>query len=147
MRAPLAVAILLASSAPAWAALGEPAESVRADHERFGGGALRTRTTSRFTVHEMGGDGGPVVREMVGPDGFVFAVAWDGPRMPDLSVVLGRYHADVQDAVRAGGRRRQPVLIKRADLVVESGGRPRAFRGRAWLPERMPEGVTAEDVR
>jgi hypothetical protein len=33
------------------------------------------------------------------------------------------------------------------DLVVHSGGHPRAFLGQAYLPLVVPAGVTAEELR
>jgi len=34
-----------------------------------------------------------------------------------------------------------------SDLVFESGGHPRSFAGRAYLPGELPPGVAEKDIR
>jgi Protein of unknown function (DUF2844) len=38
-------------------------------------------------------------------------------------------------------------MIKEAGLVVEVSGHPRAFTGRSYVPEMLPPGVRAEEIR
>jgi hypothetical protein len=49
--------------------------------------------------------------------------------------------------VIASGRRRAAVVLRTGDLVVESGGHMRAFRGRAYLPGLVPPELGAAGVR
>jgi hypothetical protein len=80
----------------------------------------------------------------------VFAVAWDGPWLPDLRQVLGdqfdRYQAAMQSRQRARTGR-GAVVIDEQGLVVQMSGHPRAFTGRAYLPGLLPAGVQLESIR
>jgi hypothetical protein len=42
---------------------------------------------------------------------------------------------------------RRPLVIEQPGLVVQIGGHPRAFAGRAYVPEMLPTGVRTEDVQ
>jgi hypothetical protein len=39
------------------------------------------------------------------------------------------------------------VLINEPGLTVQISGHPRSFTGRAYIPEMLPQGVPAEDIR
>ena len=131
---------------PAHAALGAIEASVFADQAQSSA-TLRTVYASAYTMHELQVPAGATVREYVSPSGVVFAIAWQGPTMPDLRQLLGTRFAEYVDAVAAARKARGPVSIQLPDLVVQSGGHMRAFSGRAYLPAAMPAGITAEDVR
>ena len=145
-----AVLVMLVSAFPAWAALGGDVASVQADQLHMQG-SLRTTTTASYTVHEIKSATGIVVREYVSSSsGKVFGVAWQGPWPPDMRQLLGNYFeqyvqaAKAQNAARPG---RRPLMIEQAGLVVEVGGHPRGFTGRAYVPEMLPAGVQAEEIR
>lgn len=98
----------------------------------------------RYTRHQTQLESGTTVHEYVRADGVVFAVAWRGPVLPDLSALLGGYFTAFKsetDQARQSGRRGSPVRIERADLVVRSNGRMRNFFGHAYAPELVPAGV------
>jgi hypothetical protein len=143
--------ILIAATAPvgAWASLGGDAASVQADQIHLQG--RRTmKAGNSYTVHEIQGSSGTVVREYVSPEGKVFGVAWQGRWMPDMRQLLGSYfdqYAQANQAQRASRIRRGPVLINEPGLVVQIGGHPRAFAGRAYIPEMLPSGVRAETIQ
>jgi hypothetical protein len=90
-----------------------------------------------------------VVREYVSPAGKVFGVAWQGPRIPDLRQLLGAYYAQYESAASAARsvRHRGPLLIQEPGLVVQSGGHMRAYNGLAYVPDLLPAGVRAEEIR
>jgi hypothetical protein len=90
---------------------------------------------------------GATVREYVSPAGVVFGVAWEGPTLPDLRQLLGSYFALYVDAMSARHTRRAPVTIELPGLIVHASGHMRAFAGQAYLPQSVPPGVVAEDVR
>jgi len=101
--------------------------------------------TTNYTVHAIQAPSGTTVREYVSEDGMVFAVAWQGPFLPDLRQALGRYFERYSNAASAKGRRQ--VAVSESDFVVQSGGRMRSFSGRAYLPPLLPQGFTLEDLR
>jgi len=146
VRRAIPVLSILLMAAPAWAALGEHVDSVARDAQHLRG-EVRQRAREGYEVHEITAAGGTRVREYAAPSGLVFAVAWDGPRMPDLEALLGGHYAAFRQAVSASGRRRAAVGLRTGDLVVESGGHMRAFRGRAYLPGLVPRALAVTVVR
>jgi len=138
------LSILTAAAFPAGATLGGSAESVVTDQSKFH--AKRAVVERRdYTVHEITRDDGTLIREYVTPGGQVFGVSWTGPTIPDLTQLLGAYNAEFQTAIRAKRGRRSSAAVHNPDLIVESSGHMRAFRGRAYLNSMLPSGVT-EDV-
>lgn len=133
------------AAVPVRAALGDTEASVEADRLQAGG-TQRVLRAALYTVHELQTPTGTIVREYVSPAGTVFGVAWHGPSMPDLRQVLGMYF---DRYVEAASKRaaRGPVSITQPGLVVQSSGHARAFVGRAYIPEALPQGVAADSVR
>ena len=132
-------------SQSAIAALGGDAATVTADQVHING-KLVVSQTQKYTVHEIQAPSGTVVREFASPAGTVFGVAWSGPTMPDLRQVLGPYF-DQYIGAAAQRNRRGPVLIEQPGLVVQSGGHMRAFVGKAYVPEAVPQGVAIDEIR
>jgi len=142
-------------SFPALAALGGDQTSVATDMAKMKA-SVKVTSTKAYTVHEIKSTNRIVVREYVSPEGKVFGVAWQGPFMPDLQQILGTYFEQfsvaAQEAKRAEDARRpsygrRPLSIQQPGLVVENSGHLRAYTGRAYDPELLPQGVTAEAVR
>jgi hypothetical protein len=144
-------AALVIASAPilAWASLGGDASSVQADQIHLQG-TRALKAASSYTVHEIQAASGTVVREYVSAEGKVFAIAWHGPWMPDMRQLLGNYFDQYVRAAQApsGTRRvRRPVMIDEPGLTVQISGHPRAFAGRAYVPEMLPSGVRPGDIQ
>jgi Protein of unknown function (DUF2844) len=142
----LALLLLLVAAIPAWASLGGGVSTVQADQAHMKA-SLRVTQNTGYTVHEMQSQSGGVVREYVAPSGQVFAVSWQGPFMPDLRQVLGSYFDQFAQVAQARQRHGGPLMIHEPGLVVESGGHMRAFFGRAYVPQMMPQGVSKEAIR
>lgn len=138
--------IALAFPCTATAALGETVESVQIDQAQMKA-TLRVASGDKYTVHEIQAPSGTVVREYASPSGKVFAVAWEGPRLPDLRQVLGTYFDPYVEGVKARRGGHGPVTIQEPELVVYTGGHMRAFFGKAYLPQMLPPGVSAKDIR
>jgi hypothetical protein len=139
----------LATVLPAWASLGGDTASIRADQLHMQG-SRTTKAAESYTVHEIQAATGTVVREFLSPEGKVFAVAWNGPRLPDLRQLLGSYFEPYRAAIqsRSGVRMaRRPVVIDQPGLVVQIGGHIGAFSGRAYVPEMLPSSVRGEDLQ
>ena len=147
------VAIALAAAAlptPAFAALGGQAASVDADRVHLQAALVRMTRVDAYAVHELQTASGTVVREYVSSGGTVFGVAWQGPWVPDLRTILGTYfdqYADALAAARTKRRGRGPLAVEGPGLVAELSGHPRAFSGRAYVPQLLPQGVTPESIR
>jgi hypothetical protein len=133
----------------AWASLGGGLTSVSDDQMKMQG-SLRTTSNNSYNVHEIQTVGGILVREYVSLSGNVFGVAWQGRSHPDLPQVLGAYYDRYVQAVqdqRAQRHGHGPLLIQQTGLVVQMGGHMRSLTGRAYLPQSLPAGVRAEEIR
>ena len=146
---------LLITAAPARAELGStPMQTPSgASVETIGPapGPASSTAPASFTVRQTTLTSGTVVREYTGADGNVFAIAWSGPRMPDVASLLGGYLPQVEQAVetqraqRGGGR--GAVSIDQPGLVVRSGGHMGHFEGQAYLPQMLPAAVTGSNIQ
>lgn len=140
--------VLLLLLLPQLAVAGLGGQRLTADPARLAAKAVRESTPSAaYSVSEIETEDGATIREYVLPSGIVFAVTWSGPRVPDLRELFGSHFQSYRDEIEARPAGRGPVRIERADLIVEAGGRMRAFRGRAWLPQRLPAGMTVDEIR
>lgn len=135
------------TAGPALAALGGDATSVQADGVHLKA-AVRITANTAYSVHEIASASGTVLREFVGKDGKVFALAWHGLVNPDLRQVLGTYYPQFEAAASAAppGSHRQ-LAINQAGLVVQNSGRMRAFAGRAWVPGMLPANFSTDDIK
>jgi hypothetical protein len=135
------------SSMPALAALGGDVSSVQKDGTRFKA-SVQLSPATHYSVHELTAPTGTVIREYVSPDGRVFGVTWQGPWRPDLRQLLGPYFADFQQAAK-GKRtgRNGPLTARTSHLVIEMSGHPRAFRGRAYVPDLVPADVQEDEIQ
>lgn len=139
--------VVLALAFPAWASLGDNVTSVQKDRVQMQG-SVRSVATQRYVKHEIVVPTGQVVREFVSPDGTVFGVAWDGPFQPDLRQVLGSYFEPMKQAAGAQQRRgRGPLTIETSGFVFHQSGHMRSFRGSAYVPAMVPQGVDVAEIQ
>ncbi|HZZ03695.1 DUF2844 domain-containing protein [Paraburkholderia sp.] len=139
----MAIAVLCAST-DARAELGGTmpiqANSTTAAPQTLLNGALRLLTLTDA--------GNTTINEYATNTGQIIAYTWQGPTMPDLRALLGKY----ADSYRTGAAASVPdgnlhaSRVVRPDVIVESGGPMRGYAGRAWLPAALPSGVTADDL-
>ena len=146
-------ALVAMLSLPAWAVLGDSAASVLSDQARMKG-TLRSVDNRTYVMHEITTSSGSKVREFVTPGGAVFGVAWEGQFPPDFQKLLGPYYQQAQQAAAQQNqnneqqvRRRGPVVIETPGLVFAQGGHTRSIRGQAYIPQLIPAGVQASDIR
>jgi hypothetical protein len=143
LKSALAVVIV---SVPACAELGGTLTSIKADQQKMAA-SLQVTSTSGFQLHEMQSARGIRVREYASPNGMVFGVTWDGPWAPDLRQLLGAYFNQYMVAAQGKKSARGPVSIQLPGLIVERGGHARSFFGRAYVPQMIPQGVSADDIK
>ncbi|HEX7674020.1 MAG TPA: DUF2844 domain-containing protein [Bdellovibrio sp.] len=91
------------------------------------------------------------VREFVNADGVVFAVAWVGEGRPDFTDVFGDYYSKYKTAL-AQSRLTQPrvrnhLAINTSDIVVKNSAMGSMMKGFAYIPNLLPSGVAAEDLK
>jgi hypothetical protein len=145
MRFAVLALFLVLVPRPALAALGGDQASVEADAAQMKG--TRTVTTNaKYVVHEIVLPSGTAVREYLSA-GRIFAVAWRGPWLPDMTILLGSYFERYQKASRSHRSSHRPFVIDGPDLVVRSGGHMRAFFGEAHVPALLPKGVRVEELQ
>ena len=149
-----ATALLIVGLAlPAFAALGGDANSVSADavHMKATSAVqIKRPPTGLYTTHAIQSPHGTVVREFVSPDGRVFGVAWQGPFIPNMQQILGTYFQQYATAARQAKNKqvgRRPLNIHQPGLVVQSSGIMRSYSGRAYAPDLLPQGVSANEIR
>jgi len=132
-----------------YASLGGDTVSILADQGQMEGTRTMTAANS-YTLHEIHAASGTVVREYQSAEGKVFGITWHGRVTPDLRQILGSYYGQYEEAMKArsGLRRgRRPILIDLPELKVEISGHPGSFSGRAYAPEKLPQGMRAEDIQ
>ena len=140
---------VLSVSLPARAALGEHESAIEADRNRIKGHRNAALRYEAYKVLEITNDEGITLREYVGDDGRVFAVAWDSITQPDLSAILGTYFHEFQAAHRSAARVRgirSGRVIQSDSVVVERSGHLRGAKGKAYLPASLPKGVSANEI-
>jgi Protein of unknown function (DUF2844) len=144
----LVVCILLGPSS-LFAELGGNLDSIQADRAQMKAN-VTISNASAYNVHEIKSSIGTVVREYAAPDGTVFAVAWQGPFIPDMRQLLGSYFEQYSRAAKTQREThvsRSPLNIHEDGLVVQTAGHMRAFSGRAYDPRLLPAGVSENDIR
>jgi Protein of unknown function (DUF2844) len=142
-------AILIAGLTPrqACAALGEAETSIQTDVVALQASIKTLEDRTIYRLHEIQLPSGTLLREFVSPDGKVFAVAWNGPRMPDLRQAFGQYFDSFVAGAKLNHGDHSHLLIEQSDLVVQIRGHMRAYSGRAYLPAAIPSGVDVGDLR
>jgi hypothetical protein len=144
---PAVAAALLGLPSPAVAALGGNLSTVKQDQAHLKA-SLQVSAGDRYSVHEMKAATGTTVREYASADGTIFGVAWKGPWRPDIRQLLGEYFGDYQQAAKAKRTGHNgPLSSATSRLVIETSGHPRAFSGRAYVPDLVPTGVEPAEIR
>lgn len=142
-----AALLMLALPMTAFAALGGNESSIQAEQAQMRASRSITRTAN-YAVHELQAPTGHVIREYVSPSGTVFGVAWQGPSKPDLRQLLGTHFDDfIQASDQKQRHGHGPLVIQLPGLVVVSAGHMRAFSGKAYLPQILPEGLRPETIQ
>ena len=144
----VAVGATAVGATECFAVLGGDVSSVQQDSVRIHASARITQKQN-YAIHEFQSPSGVVIREYAAPSGKVFAIAWQGPSLPDMKQLLGTYFEEFQKAAQTQNRRggHGPLIIHEQGLAVELGGHMRSFVGRAYLPQEIPPDVRNEELR
>lgn len=142
---PLVAALLLAYAGVSQAALGGPPEQFA---ETTTAAARVTAAGTNYLTRDTTLVSGTRISEYVSSGGQVFAVTWEGPVLPDLKALLGKYFgAMLAESARAPRAGRSRIAVNLPEVVINSGGHMRAFEGSAWIPADLPAGFSADDLR
>lgn len=143
----LAVSLAVSPPQNIYAALGGNLDSVAKDHKSLRATRRTATSLTKYSVHEITTDVS-TVREYMSPAGVVFAIAWDGSAHPDLTILLGPYKSEYQQALQNNSSRKgmRHSQIKSDRIVVEKWGHMRNMKGRAYIPVLMPSGVTIDEI-
>jgi hypothetical protein len=143
----VSLALLILLPIAASAALGDNEQSVVGDQARLKG-THRLIRGPKYSVHEISTPAGHVVHEFLSPSGTVFAVSWQGPALVDLHTLLGSYFEQYTQVVASRPPSPEaPTNINVPGLVFQQSGHMRAFRGRAYVPSLIPQGVDPGEIR
>ena len=135
----------------ALASLGDREDSIQRDSAAMKG-VRRNATTpagKNFTVREIQ-NGGNTIKEFLSPQGVIFAVSWRGLSHPDLSILLGSYFNEYKNsraALQKKKGRSAKIQVQSNNIVVEHSGHMRDVRGRAYIPNLIPNNVSVEDLQ
>lgn len=136
--------VLLALPVAARASLGDDAPSIERDRVAYHGSVVVTPKDA-YVMHEITTPTGRV-REYLA-QGRVFAVAWDGHTVPDLSQLLGVHLETFQGLVKPQPGNHHVVAIDDPQLSVSLHKLPRGFAGRVVVPALLPAGVPLSALR
>ncbi len=145
------VAAVLAWALPSGAELGGEPSRMKPNGQSFmrSGGLANRAAPSSYTTQVQQLDTGTIVNEYITTAGVVFAVSWEGPVLPDLSVLMGSHFNSFRAKADASRTKRNigtPLHIDDGSLVVHSAGHQRAFFGSAYVPALVPSGLNIRDV-
>jgi hypothetical protein len=141
-----ALAVGLGTPGEVRAALGGDRASIAADEVTLSGTRLVTAAAG-WEVHELHLPSGAVVREYLSQSGKVFAIAWAGPVIPNLRLLLGPYFEPYVHSPRKRPSGHHLRVVTTPEWVVQSAGHPQGFVGRAWLPTHLPPSFVLDTVR
>ena len=113
------------------------------------GAAPQTLLNGALRVRTQVDAGNTTINEYATSAGEIIAYTWQGPTMPDMDALLGKYGASYRAGAAASPAtgNLHALRVVRPDVIVESGGPMRGYAGRAWLPANVPSGVTSADFR
>ncbi len=142
----MALAASLAAGQQAVAALG--AAPIAAEElDARTAASLHVTTMPAYVVRELKNEGGTTIHEFVDRSGKVFAVTWTGRFKPDLNYLLGSFAPRFTTQNAQARSYHRSLVLRDPDLVVESAGHPRAFSGRAYLPQQVPAGLAIDEIK
>lgn len=139
------VIICVAGASPAWAELGgtvQPQAALIREQSSV------VATTKQLNVYQTTTTAGTQIKEYANADNAVVAVSWQGPTLPNLKDLLGKYFQPFADRPKTGNAvNHHSAELKTDDLVVQSQGRMRSFSGRAYLPKLLPADFNLDQIK
>jgi Protein of unknown function (DUF2844) len=146
-------AVLVLRTIPAAAGLGGAPASIQADASAMAARMTQSAPTPEaqtqaYATSSFVTDKGVTVREYSASTGGVFGIAWQGPRPPDMSVLLGAYYPEYVAAAAAQKGRiglHHSVIVGPKSVVILTGHMGN-MSGRAYAPGLVPSGLDPKAV-
>lgn len=101
-------------------------------------GPITTYTLIRTANNPLGHTVTERIREVAGPDGYIFALSWSAIHHPDLNLLLGKRLPSSLPFVR--GER----ILSLPSLELRMGGSVLHSEGEAWDPRKLPPGINLQ---
>lgn len=106
--------------------------------------AMRTFITKNSVRYFSSTEKATTIREYLDENGFVYAISWQGPRTPNLNVLLGRFYGEYAIASAMTPRirgHRNSRAVASANIEIRFFGHMRDFRGVAYIKGQLPANV------
>jgi hypothetical protein len=137
--------IFLVSPTFAFGALGGGSDSIDRDQALYKGSKKNITSNSNYMVHEITRQG-MNLKEYIS-NGKVFCLAWQSSSAsPDLTILLGTYSGEYQEAVKDLKFFRAPAKVQTNNIVMSKYGHPGDIHAEACVPTLIPKGVKLEDI-
>ena len=148
MRVLILIILFVLHSPSSHAALGGAPSDLEVKNSTRKAQSLASVAHQNYRVNDSILSSGTMVHEYISSRNVVFAVSWNGPFLPDLQTLLGKYFdtmvAEAGKQPRAG---RSQLRVSRPDVSIFSGGHMRAYEGRAWVVSEFPAGFNVSDIQ
>jgi hypothetical protein len=144
----VATLFVLLTFMPAWAGLGDFESAIQNEKARMQA-RHSVAVMSLYSVHDLQNADGAHIRQYVGGDGRVFAVAWHTMYKPDLSSILGSsyptYARSARESVRKAGIQRR-FRHEGLDVVIQATAHLNVFTGYAYRQSMLPSGFSPSTI-
>lgn len=132
----------------AQATLGERQESVDNDQQKMQAKRNNSLNRDGYTIHEIESGSTTIRQYESNQSRIIFGVAWNGRRHPNLKNLLGSYHDEFYGASRNKARKlgSRSRSVRTNNIAVETWGHMGSLKGRAYIINLIPIGVTPNEI-
>ena len=137
----------------AWATLGESPSSIMNDQialkatptQDLQSSDLEKASANAYQIQSLTTDTGIVVKQYT-YNGKVFALVWNGKKVPDQNQLLGKYFPAFQTSTPSY-KSLTVRKVHNADFISSTGGWMGHYAGEAFIPSLAPAGVTLDSLK
>lgn len=147
--------LLIGSMIPlsAWATLGENSASIMSDQialkatptQDLQSSDLEKASVNDYQIQSLTTATGIVVKQYT-YNGKVFAIIWNGKKVPDQNQLLGKYFPAFQTS-SPSYKSLTVRKVQNSDFISSTGGWMGHYAGKAFIPSLAPAGVTLDSLK
>ena len=147
--------LLIGSIIPlsAWATLGENSASIMSDQialkatptQDLQSSDLEKASVNDYQIQSLTTATGIVVKQYTYNDK-VFAIIWNGKKVPDQNQLLGKYFPAFQTS-SPSYKSLTVRKVQNSDFISSTGGWMGHYAGEAFIPSLAPAGVTLDSLK